>query len=231
MNKQARKYSILRAAAAVAAALTVGLSSLTMTGCSLKEITNEVSRLISEEFNDASSSDTASSAESKASSDQPSVKSEAASALSDSPNGATYTVDDISNLQNVDYFADGTIEHIFIGTINRKGKATGYHYTMVEGSKGEIIEGTRTEPDKNGVFTGRVKVSGIEKTAFSSFYPESWSPQQVVDAINAAYEDAMSDTRNPQGQLWIGHYGDIEIDMYFDDTRHITTAYPVYQGD
>ena len=104
-----------------------------------------------------------------------------------------YYMADISNLENVDYFAGGTLEHIFDGTINKKGNATGYHYTMVLDSKGKIIDGTRSEEDENGVFTGNVEVDGIKNS------------------------------------LWIGHYGDIEIDMYLDSNQKITTAYPIYQ--
>ncbi len=140
-----------------------------------------------------------------------------------------YYMADISNLENVDYFAKGTLEHIFDGTINKKGNATGYHYTMVLDSKGKIIEGTRSEEDENGVFTGKVEVDGVKKNGFSSFYPESWTPQQVVDAINAAYDEAVENPDNPKKSLWIGHYGDIEIDMYLDSNKKITTAYPVYQ--
>ena len=137
---------------------------------------------------------------------------------------------DIFNLENVDYFASGTLEHIFDGTINKKGNATGYHYTMVLDSKGKIIDGTRSKEDENGVFTGNVEVDGVKKNGFSSFYPESWTPQQVVDAINAAYDEATANPDNPtSNSLWIGHYGDIEIDMYLNDSRQITTAYPVYQ--
>ena len=142
----------------------------------------------------------------------------------------TYTMADIARLNKTYYFAKGTLEHIFDGTINKKGNATGYHYTMVSDSKGEIIEGTRSSSDKNGVFTAKVKVSGKKKNGFSSFYPESWTPQQVVDAINTAYEEAVSDPLNSSGSLWIGHSGNIEIDMYLDSSRKITTAYPVYEG-
>ena len=48
---------------------------------------------------------------------------------------AGYYMADISQLEDVDYFAKGTLEHIFDGTINKKGNATGYHYTMVLDSK------------------------------------------------------------------------------------------------
>lgn len=157
------------------------------------------------------------------------ISSEKSQTSADTSVTVTYTMADIAKLQNVDYFAKGTLEHIFDGTINKKGNATGYHYTMVTDSKGEIIEGTRSKTDKNGVFTGKVKVSGKTKNGFSSFYPESWTPQQVVDAINTAYEDAISDPDNPSGSLWIGHSGNIEIDMYLDNNKKITTAYPVYE--
>ncbi len=141
-----------------------------------------------------------------------------------------YYMADISKLEDVDYFASGTLEHIFDGTINKKGNATGYHYTMVLDSRGKIIDGTRSEEDENGVFTGNVEVNGVKKNGFSSFYPEAWTPQQVVDAINAAYDEAIANPDNPNSKsLWIGHYGDIEIDMYLDSNQKITTAYPVYQ--
>ena len=144
---------------------------------------------------------------------------------------ATYTMADIRKLKNTERFAKNTLEHIFDGTINGKGKATGYHYTMVTDSKGRIIEGTRSEEDENGVFTGKVEVSGKKKNGFSSFFPESWSPQQVVDAINAAYDDAIDNPDNPKGSLWIGWCGDLEIDMYLNSDKKITSAFPIYEGD
>ena len=145
--------------------------------------------------------------------------------------GSSYTMADIKKLKNTGNFAKNTLEHIFDGTVNSKGKATGYHYTKVSDSKGKLIDGTRSDTDENGVFTGKVEVSGIKKNGFSSFYPESWTPQQIVDAINAAYKDAINDPNNPKGSLWIGYCGDLEIDMYLDSNKKITTAFPVYEGD
>ncbi len=144
---------------------------------------------------------------------------------------STYKMSDIYKLKNTEHFAKNTLKHIFDGTINSKGNATGYHYTMVEDSKGSIIDGTKSKEDKNGVFTGKVKVGDVKKKGFSSFYPESWTPQQVVDAINTAYDYAVNDSSNPKGSLWIGYAGDLEIDMYLDNNKKITTAYPVYEGD
>ena len=143
----------------------------------------------------------------------------------------SFTMADIRALEHTEHFAKKTLEHIFDGTINSQGKATGYHYTRVSDSKGKVIPGTESAPDRHGVFTAKVKVSGVKKNGFSSFYPESWTPQQVVDAINEAYDDALSDSSNPHGSLWIGYSGDLEINMYLDNSKRITTAYPIYEGD
>ena len=156
------------------------------------------------------------------------------SAKSDAGNGSDkkteYSMKDIKNLKNVGNFEKNALEHIFSGTINKKGKATGFHYSRLRDSKGKIVDGTRSKEDKNGVFTGKVEVDGVRKEGFSSFYPESFTPQQVVDAINTAYEDALSDPNNPRGSLWIGHAGKIEIDMYLTGDKKIITAFPVRQG-
>ncbi len=160
-----------------------------------------------------------------------SVQSSQSSVQSSKSDKQTYIMADIKKLKNTEHFAKNTLEHIFDGTINSKGKATGYHYSMVTDSKGKIIDGTRSKTDEHGVFTGKVEVSGVKKNGFSSFYPESWTPQQVVDAINTAYDDALKNPDNPQGELWIGYSGDLEIDMYMNKNKQITTAYPVYEGD
>ena len=143
---------------------------------------------------------------------------------------SSYTMSDIKKLKDTGNFSRHGLEHIFDGTINKKGKATGYHYSRVEDSKGQIIDGTRGKKDENGVFTAKVEVDGVKKEGFSSFYPEDWSPQDVVDAINTAYKDALADKQNPRGSLWIGHAGKLEIDMYLDDNRKILTAFPVHRG-
>ena len=143
----------------------------------------------------------------------------------------SYTMQDIKKLKHTEIFAKGALEHIFDGTINKKGKATGYHYDKVEGSKGEIISGTRSKEDSRGIYTAKVKVDGVQKNGYSSFYPDAWTPQEVVDAINDAYQDAMGSSDNPHGDLWIGYSGDLEIDMYLTGQKKIITAYPIYKKE
>ena len=142
-----------------------------------------------------------------------------------------YTMQEIRKLKHTEIFAKGALEHIFDGTINKKGKATGYHYDKVEDSKGKIMPGTRSKEDRNGVFTAKVEVKGVQKNGFSSFYPDNWTPQEVVDAINAAYQDAMGNADNPHGDLWIGYSGNLEIDMYLTEQKKIITAYPIYRKE
>lgn len=203
----------------IAALLMLAMAfSLVMQGCSADKLSEYGSQLISGAEIDSEASDSSS-------------KAKAASGDGQSDAKGSYTMSDIKKLKNTEHFAKKTLEHIFDGTINSKGKATGYHYSLVSDSKGSIIKGTRSETDKNGVFTGKVKVNNVKKNGFSSFYPESWTPQQVVDAINTAYEDALSDSSNPKGSLWIGYCGDVEINMYLDNNKKITTAYPIYEGD
>lgn len=217
----------------------VGIASLT--GCS---IVDQVKRDVASELNEALS---------EAQADLDDAKKDVASGLKEADSaigealsdlgvsssatesvgsaGKTYTMADIDKLENTGNFTESAIDHIFDGTINKKGEATGYHYNMVSDSMGSTIAGTESEPDRHGVFTAKVKVSGVKKNGFSSFFPSDWSPQEVVDAINHAYDDALSDESNPHNSLWIGYADDLEIDMYLNDQQKIITAYPIYEED
>lgn len=142
-----------------------------------------------------------------------------------------YTMADVEALKHTDTFCEGTLMHIFDGTLSEQGKASGYHYDKISGSKGTIIEGTRSDLDQHGVYTAYVMVEGVKKNHYSTFFPDHWSPQQVVDAINAAREDALKNHRNPTSDLWIGYTRDIEINMYLDKHQMIISAFPIYEED
>ena len=142
----------------------------------------------------------------------------------------TYTSKDLKKLKNTKNLLSSTIEHIFMGTINRKGNATGYHYDGIEDSPGEIISGTKTKADENGIYEGQVKVDGIKKSGnkgYSTFYPESYSPQDVIVAINVAYEDR----ELVSGNTYRGETNDgFVIEMYLNDNDKIISAFPIYEG-
>ena len=145
----------------------------------------------------------------------------------DQTKAVVYTSKDIQNLKNTKIFLASAIKHIFLGEINKSGVGTGYHYDGIVDSPGKIIEGTKTAPDERGVYTGKVEVDGVKKTGnrgYSTFYPESMSPQEVVDAINEAYKNR----ELISGNLYAGLTKDgMEIDMALTDDGKIITAYPI----
>ncbi|YCA45491.1 EndoU domain-containing protein [Bacillus sp. JZ8] len=135
---------------------------------------------------------------------------------------------DISRLKNTDQFKPGALEHVLQGEINWSGKAVGFHYEGLPSQKGNVIPGTATVPNSNGVYEAKVEVNGILKTAnngMSSFFPKDMSPQQIVDSINEAYNNKsfVEGTRNTYtGKTSTG----IEINMYLNKQGKIISAFP-----
>lgn len=140
-----------------------------------------------------------------------------------------YTSDVLDSLKNTGIFNSTAIEHIFLGTVNSSKKGSGYHYNMISDAPGQIVEGTKSALDKNGVYTANVTVNGRKKDNYSTFYPDSWSPQQVVDAINEARTEALS-TGKKDGSYYVGHGGGLRINLYLDSSKKVVTAFPIYNG-
>ena len=138
-----------------------------------------------------------------------------------------YNMDDLANLKHTENLTEKSMSHIFEGDINRKGRAGGYHYDMVEGTSGSIIEGTKS-PALNdaGVYEAKVEVNGILKKANggkSTFFPDHMSPQEVVDTINEAY----SNMELIEGSRYSGtSRNGIDIEIILNSEGKIITAYP-----
>lgn len=138
-----------------------------------------------------------------------------------------YNLDDLAKLQQTENFTEKSLIHIFEGDINRKGRAGGYHYDMVEGTSGSIIEGTKG-PVLNdaGIYEAKVEVNGMPKKANvkkSTFFPDHMSPQEVVDAINEAY----SNMELIEGSRYSGtSRNGIDIEIILNSEGKIITAYP-----
>lgn len=140
-----------------------------------------------------------------------------------------YNLDDLANLKHTENLTEKSMSHIFEGDINGKGRAGGYHYDMVEGTSGSIIEGTKS-PALNdaGVYEAKVEVNGILKKANggkSTFFPDHMSPQEVVDTINEAYETRVFDTNSRNKYEGISKNG-MKITMYLDSEKKIISAFP-----
>ena len=137
----------------------------------------------------------------------------------------------LDELTGTDIFQDGALEHILEGELNRKGSAVGYHYDHLPTKKGEIIQKTKTEEDSQGVYEAKVIVDGVEKTSNrgrSSFFPDDWDSQDVVNAIREAYEHR----EYLEGNTYEGLTKDgIIVQMYLNGNNEIISAFPVYEGE
>ena len=138
-----------------------------------------------------------------------------------------YNLDDLANLEHTENFTEKSLIHIFEGDLNKKGRAGGYHYDMIEGTSGSIIEGTKS-PALNdaGIYEAKVEVNGIPKKANggkSTFFPDHMSPQEIVDAINEAY----SNMELIEGSRYSGtSQNGIDIEIILNSEGKIITAYP-----
>lgn len=131
-------------------------------------------------------------------------------------------------LNETENFKSHALVHILEGELNRNGQAVGFHYAQLETKKGEIIHNTETKPNENGVYEAKVRVNDVNKTSNngkSTFFPDEWDSQDVVDAINIAYENRTHINGNTfEGLTEEG----IIIRMYLDQQDKIISAFPVY---
>lgn len=101
----------------------------------------------------------------------------------------------LNQLVNTQSFTKEALNHIFRGVVNEKGELKGCHYEGVRGDTARIIPGSKTAPDKNGVYYGKVMKEHqgkiLVKAQESSFFPRNWSPQQVLNEINHSYSKAI----------------------------------------
>lgn len=138
---------------------------------------------------------------------------------------------EIEELENVEYFRQGALEHILQGEINRRGQAVGFHYEGLPSKRGEIVIETKTPLDEYGVYEAEVIIDDIRKEGNkgkSSFFPLQWNTQEVVDAINEAYEKKQFISGNTyEGLTTEG----VVIRMYLDEKEQIISAFPIYDGE
>lgn len=125
------------------------------------------------------------------------------------------------------------LTHIFEGEINRSGKPVGFHVAPKEplGAKSRITR-RMSGPNRAGVYTAMVEIyDPVErrwKEKFSSFFPDHFSRQQVIDSILYAAANNML----PGGSRWRGPSGHgFLIEGYRYNNGDINTAYPLYVAD
>lgn len=120
------------------------------------------------------------------------------------------------------------LHHIFEGEINRKGKPVGYHSRPggVDADGAKIVR-IQDKPNRAGVYTAIIAIrDGNQwKEKFSSFFPDSFSADDVTAAVLNAYNKSSDKKRQP----WQGPSGHgFNIQGYTTSRGGINTAFPVY---
>ncbi len=120
--------------------------------------------------------------------------------------------------------------HIFDGEINRRGEPTGFHSRPggIDTANARLVS-IKDKPNRAGVYTANIEVlDGSKwKGKFSSFFPDSMSQDEVINAILNAYANSKK-----EGSKWSGPSGlGFTIQGYTTNKGGINTAFPLYRNN
>lgn len=118
--------------------------------------------------------------------------------------------------------------HIFEGEINRSGKPVGFHSRPggQDPANARIVS-IRDKPNRSGVYTATIEVrDGNQwKSKFSSFFPDTLSRDEVIEAVLNAYDNSSNKDAQPfEGPSGLG----FSIQGYTSGRGGINTAFPVF---
>lgn len=94
-------------------------------------------------------------------------------------------------------------------------------------SKGRIVVGSeRLINAEHAIWEANVTINGILKGAKSSFFPISMNPEQIINAIQEAYQNRIfKGGRTYEGFSNCG----IKIRMFLTKNEKIASAFPYYK--
>lgn len=124
--------------------------------------------------------------------------------------------------------------HVFYGAINRSGKAVGYHH-RAGGKDPETARVTRIvdPPNARGIYRARVEIYDsrtrrwVAKGATSTFFPDAWSREKVVEEIEGAFARKTQPKRDVPA-YWEGvSPSGVRIGGYSKGPGKISTAFPI----
>ena len=121
-------------------------------------------------------------------------------------------------------------EHVFRGYINGIGRPVGFHYEGTRGTPApgiKVVEGSRSKPDKNGVYKADIEAGGVRKP-YHTFFPRSWSRADVEKAINEASVKPEKTGKSRNDYTGKSSSG-VTIEMKINKDGVVKTAYPIYQ--
>ncbi len=100
------------------------------------------------------------------------------------------------------------------------------HYNGLSGANGEVLE-IVDEANELGVYTAKVKIDGKVYPKPKTFFPDSWTPEQVLDAIDEAYHKGTfyADSNQIEYTMKSG----IMLEINLNKNGKVVSAYPVHK--
>lgn len=118
--------------------------------------------------------------------------------------------------------------HVFEGEINRSGKPVGFHSRPGGNDPANArIVSVKDKPNRAGVYTATIEIrDGNQwKSKFSSFFPDSLSRDEVIDAVINAYKNSSDKNAQPfEGPSGLG----FTVQGYTSRSGGINTAFPIF---
>lgn len=124
--------------------------------------------------------------------------------------------------------------HVFRGEINRRGRAVGFHHRPSGGDNARVVPGTETVLGPHGVYQAQVEIRDpitgqwVRKEAPSTFFPDDWPADRVLDEIGGAFDNAMKN-KKMKGNKWQGTSpSGLKIEGYLDPDGSIPSTFPAW---
>ena len=128
-------------------------------------------------------------------------------------------LDDVAKaVKHPEIFSENTLQHIFLGN-----KTGGFHYEGLSDATSKVVQITKA-PDANGVYEAIVEIGG-KKAKPSTFFPKTWSPEKVVEAIEDVYFNPTS-VDNVK-KMYDGVVDGVIIRLFLDEYGKIVSAFPL----
>lgn len=114
---------------------------------------------------------------------------------------------------------------IFFGEVASVRFASGFHH-LPSANGAKILE-IRVPRNAQGVYKATVEISGVAKRDASSFFPDHWSQEKIVEAIEDVRLNGKIDPEDIRTVTKIFNGVNIKV-VFFDNVNKVVkTAYPV----
>ena len=148
-------------------------------------------------------------------------------------------IQSIASLRKLNIYKGNAVEHVLEGNINNAGAAGGFHH--IDSSVG-IVDSILNTKTINGleIYEAKVTINGVRKLGKSTMFPDKWSRQQVIDAIEEAnvnkqfVKNEINTYNDIQNNVYRGTTNSgLTIEMYIEqnvnsqDFGKIISAFPV----